>query len=138
MFAVAAFAPGCASERDYRRPTSDAPLASGANFPQTHRCPVAIGHVLSLDEARACADGVAEQWVAFQNSRWNRQANPRSLEDFDVVIDRLADPHDGSSVAWFVYQVPMGSAAKTRAVGDDHFSVHVDRNSGVIRFFAGR
>lgn len=131
-------APGCASERDYRRPTTDAPLASGASFPQTHQCPVAIGHVLSLAESRACADGIAEQWIAFWNSRWNRQSTPRSLEDFDVEIERLADPYDGSAAAWFRYQLPLGSRARTAALGDDHFSIHVDRNSGVVRFFAGR
>ena len=138
ILAIAAFAPGCANERDYRKPTTGAMLASGASFPQTHRCPVAIGHVLSLEESRACADGVAEQWIAFQNSRWNRQGDARSLEDFNVQIERLADPHDGSAAAWFSYELPLGSQAPARAGGDDHFSIHVDRNSGVIRFIAGR
>ena len=136
--AITAFAPGCANERDYRKPTTDAMLASGASFPQTHRCAVAIGQVLSLEESRGCADGVAEQWIAFQNSRWNRQGDSRSLEDFNVVIERLADPRDGSAVAWFSYQLRPDSPAQSGAVGDDHFAVHVDRNSGVIRFFAGR
>lgn len=129
---------GCATERDYRKPTTDALLASGTSFPQTHRCPVATGHVLSLGESRACADGIAEQWIAFQNSRWSRQGSPEALEDFMVTIERLADPHDGSSVVWFDYRLPAGIDGNRRGIGDDHFSIHIDRNSGVARFIAGR